>query len=525
MAEDTQASLSLPTFAQMGGVPYSPPAEDAAPKDATPKDANSDNILRNFMNQSLADPLASMYKQKAQAEADVESAKLRQKQTELAGKARAASGYAAGMHQKYNAAEPELMAPPPKFNVTKDTQEGLVGLAALMTVGGLIIGSKGMTSGVNAMNAMTGVMKGYQEGNKERIEFETKKYEKEMDNWKTHLQQVKDSLSRYEKLASVDLNAATAKAASDAAAQGQTVIAAQLKANGISYTLNMVEKLENKFQTGRLHPVIDNETNKPTFATEAQIRENPDRYQQAYKPTASGGAGAVQFRYNAAVTNAANQASLIIDNVASLPLSSAPPAASNVLTDPSKGLTDAAIKYFAQTTTSAEDRANQQTYADLNRAIANIAAAGRPGGVTQSAIGEFAKMAPQPGDKKINTYLYLATVKQEFEIAYKDLLANGGTPEQIAQAKAAKERVEGIIPFSVKDVNRIIRSGGEQLISSRTAGLLQTSNALSEFENGLEGSAGAPSFESAEDVKSAVQSGRISREDGLKMLKERFGYN
>jgi len=164
-------------------------------------------------------------------------------------------------------------------------------------------------------------------------------------------------------------------------------------------------------------------------------------------------------------------------------------------------LTDAAVRYFAQTTTSEEDRAFQQVQADLNRAIANIAAAGRPGGVTQAAINEFNKMSPQPGDKKINTYLYLASVKQEFEIAYKDLLANGGTPEQIAQAKAAKERVDGIIPFSVRDINRIIRSGGEQLISPRTAGLLQTSNTLSEFEKGIQGgTASQPKIATQEDV-------------------------
>lgn len=498
-----------------------------ADTDTQTSPGNNDAILKQVLGGDLSG-VPGLYRQQAEAEGEVKKAEQEQKVTAAQGQLKGYQDYSAGLKKQYDAAEPTLTSAPPKLNVTKDTQEGLTGLAALMTVGGMIIGSKGMTSGVNAMNAMTGVLKGYQEGNKERIAFETQKYEKEMENWKTTLQQTRDSLARYEKLASSDLNTATAQAAADAAAKGQEVIAAQIKANGISYTRQMVEKLVTQSSTSRLHAVVDRQTNQPTFATEAQIRENPDRYQQAYRPPATGGTGgtgAVQFRYNAAVTNATNQAALIVENVASLPLSSAPPAASNVLTDPSKGLTDAAVRYFAQTTTSEEDRAFQQVQADLNRAIANIAAAGRPGGVTQAAISEFNKMSPQPGDKKINTYLYLASVKQEFEIAYKDLLANGGTPEQIAQAKAAKEKVDGIIPFSVKDVNRIIRSGGEQLISPRTAGLLQTSNTLSEFEKGIQGSAGAPSFESAEDVKSAVQSGRISREDGLKILKERFGYN
>lgn len=193
--------------------------------------------------------LTDLYTKQAEAEGDVERAKLRQKQTELGGKAKAERAYSTGLRQQYAAAEPTLMSAPPKFNPTKDTQEGLTGLAALMTVGGMIIGSKGMMSGTNAMNAMTGVLKGYQEGNKERIAFETQKYEKEMENWKTTLQQTRDSLARYEKLASSDLNAATSQAAADAAAKGQDVIAAQIKANGITYMRQRMDKMIDQTMT------------------------------------------------------------------------------------------------------------------------------------------------------------------------------------------------------------------------------------------------------------------------------------
>jgi hypothetical protein len=141
------------------------------------------------------------------------------------------------------------MSAPPKLNISKDTQEGLTGLAALMTVGSLIIGSKGAMSGTNAMNAMTGVLKGYQEGNKERIDFETKKYEKEMDNWKTVVQQTRDSLARYEKLASSDLNTATAKATADAIAKGQIVIAKQIEQDGISNVRARMDKMLDQTMT------------------------------------------------------------------------------------------------------------------------------------------------------------------------------------------------------------------------------------------------------------------------------------
>ena len=192
---------------------------------------------------SLSEPYAEITRRQAAAEGDVARAQQAQKVTEAEGKYQAERKYAQEMRSRYLAAEPTLMSKPPQFKVTKDTEEGLTGMAALMTVGGMIIGSKGMTSGVNAMNAMTGVMKGYQEGNQARIDFETKKFEKELDNWKTVVQQTRDSLARYEKLASVDLNEATAKAARDAAAQGQNVIAAQIQQKGLTQTRADMDKM------------------------------------------------------------------------------------------------------------------------------------------------------------------------------------------------------------------------------------------------------------------------------------------
>lgn len=189
------------------------------------------------------DAYGSLVKQQSEAAGDVAKAEQEQKRVAAQGKADAEKTFATGLRQQYKAAEPTLMSAPPKFNVTKDTEQGLTGLAALMTVGSLIIGSKGSTSGVNAMNAMTGVLKGYQEGNQQRIDFETKKYEQSIKEWERTLAQTKESLSRYEKLAATDLSAATAQAAADAASKGQEVIAAKIRQEGITQTKAMVDKL------------------------------------------------------------------------------------------------------------------------------------------------------------------------------------------------------------------------------------------------------------------------------------------
>lgn len=205
------------------------------------------------------DAYGSLIEQESKAKGDVAKAEAEQKRIAAQGKADAEKAFATGLRQQYQRAEPTLMSAPPKFNVTKDTEQGLTGLAALMTVGSLIIGSKGAMSGVNAMNAMTGVLKGYQEGNQQRIDFETKKYEQSIKDWERTLQQTKESLSRYEKLAATDLSAATAQAAADAAAKGQEVIAAKIRQEGLTQTKAMVDKLiaqtiDNKAKIDRLTP-------------------------------------------------------------------------------------------------------------------------------------------------------------------------------------------------------------------------------------------------------------------------------
>lgn len=227
---------------------YSTQFQKPKPADEAPKEETSFARLGKSLKLDLS-PFEEIYAKEAKAKGDVAQAQQAQKIAEAQGKLKGYQEYSSGLREQYKAAEPTLMSAPPKFNVSKNTEEGLTGLAALMTVGSLIIGSKGATSGVNAMNAMTGVMKGYQEGNKERIDFETKKYEKEMDNWKTVVQQTRDSLARYEKLASSDLNTATAQAAADAASKGQEVIAAQIRQEGISATRARMDKMLDQTMT------------------------------------------------------------------------------------------------------------------------------------------------------------------------------------------------------------------------------------------------------------------------------------
>ena len=201
------------------------------------------DAIRSALGTEMGGPLADIYKKEREASKKVAESQLSQKEDEARGIQRAQESFAGGERQRYEAARPQINAPPPKFNVTQDTQEGLMGLATLLPIAGILIGSKGMMSGTNAMNAMTGVMKGYQEGNKERMAFEKQKYDVAMKEWDTHIKQVKDSLDKYTELAKYDLSSATSKAKADAIAKGHGVIGDLIDQQGLVKAREIVEKM------------------------------------------------------------------------------------------------------------------------------------------------------------------------------------------------------------------------------------------------------------------------------------------
>jgi hypothetical protein len=224
----------------------------------------------------------------------------------------------------------------------------------------------------------------------------------------------------------------------------------------------------------------------------------------------SGSGGAVQFRYNSAMVNAGNQLAIEVGNAADLPALAAPPGLAEVLTNPSKGLSDAGRSFLSQKITQPESRAMQQIFAGMQRAMTTIEASGRPSGATESAIREFGKTLPRAGDNKINTYLFLAQTRQVMEILEKDLKAAGATDEQIKQAIAARKEVESVISWTVKDVNRILSKDGARLVDDRTRDLMKNSQTLGEFNSELR-------KKPSEGTPSSVPRGKGTPEDPIKL--------
>ena len=80
-----------------------------------------------------------------------------------------------------------------EFHPTTDNIQSIAGLFSVIGVVGMAMGGSGKQSATLALNAMAGLVKGYQEGNKQRIDFEQKKYDDAMKEFDRHQQQIKSA--------------------------------------------------------------------------------------------------------------------------------------------------------------------------------------------------------------------------------------------------------------------------------------------------------------------------------------------
>lgn len=437
-----------------------------------------------------ADDYGSLIQEESKAKGDVAKAEQEQKRVAAQGKATAEKSYATGLRQEYQKAEPTLMSASPKFNVTKDTQEGLTGLAALMTVGSLIIGSKGATSGTNAMNAMTGVLKGYHEGNKERVDFETKKYEQSIKDWERSLQQTKESLSRYEKLAATDLSAATSQAAADAASKGQEVIAAKIRQEGITQTKSMVDKLIQQTtsaktqwatingQTGLYSPaeiraaqeagVSVGQIAKSGGATPAPIKIMKDgktvyadrsgqpildkEGQPIVAPDTRTASSETRYSFN--VAESMGQAIQDLKNVQLLPKDSVLGTFAGITGSDTKSISDGLRNAFARTVTDEDSRLFEQMIGGLESNMARALGGGYASSTTSKNIEAYRSQVAREGDTPVAKGIFLARMRQELDTLSDFFEQRPGAGPFVSTVKKYQQLLHEAVPFTVDDVIR-----------------------------------------------------------------------
>jgi len=147
------------------------------------------------------------------------------------------------------------MKPIPEFKPTKDNAVELGAIFSMIATMGVALGGSGKLSGINALNSMGGMLKGYQQGRKDLFAKEQATFDKEMASMKAANDALLKDLEQYQKLRVTDKEAAMLKAGEivalngplikQAIETGQTQNALEIaKANSKLYSEIMVKSIK-----------------------------------------------------------------------------------------------------------------------------------------------------------------------------------------------------------------------------------------------------------------------------------------
>jgi hypothetical protein len=178
-----------------------------------PKELKPDAIIASAKKEGEA---IKSYRAK---ESEVEKA-------QAAGAARSASELSA----KY---EPQFQKTP-DFAPSEENKAALVGMFGLLGAIGAMGGGKSYGSALGAMNAMGGMLKGYQQGRKDLFEREKAEYDKHVQAVKSHNDEITKAYARAQNVAKTNLAKADADLKSTLRSMGADMEASKVEREGIS---------------------------------------------------------------------------------------------------------------------------------------------------------------------------------------------------------------------------------------------------------------------------------------------------
>jgi len=131
--------------------------------------------------------------------------------------------------------------PMPEFKPSQENALELGAIFSMIATVGVGLGGSGKLSGLNALNAMGGMLKGYQSGKKDVFEKEQKIYEKEVARIKAANDNLEKKINRYLQLSATDKEAAYLLG-QQIAAENPGVVAANINAGKADVVQKMAAK-------------------------------------------------------------------------------------------------------------------------------------------------------------------------------------------------------------------------------------------------------------------------------------------
>ena len=349
-----------------------------------------------------------------------------------------------------------------EFHPTKDNIESISTLFGLIGVIGASLGGAGKMSAMTSLNAMGGMMKGWQQGRADLWKKEKEEFDKGMLQTKAILEDAYKDADRAMKTLAYNRSEAEALANQSAAKLGGQVGKQILAKQGIERYFTFLDGVKKDLTEAEKRAFEEKKFNAEQSyrAKQLALREQ-EIAAKASSPTRQG-QNALTFasRVYGNIENATND----LVNLTNLPAVAQSPIFAGMIGVDRDTVLRNITAFAARKVSSADERAFEQIANSLDAALARLEAQGLATGATKGAIASFGALKPREGDDAINMAIYLARVKQEIETGIK--VHNempGATPGQKQNNVSNIERINKIVPFNVDDTLNILKANRKPL--------------------------------------------------------------
>ena len=368
------------------------------------------------------------------------------------------------------------------FQVPQETVADFSALGGLVAIMGVMLGTSGKMSAQNVLQSATGILDGYKKGRSDLIAQKQKEFEANMKRLTALSSQVQAELKTYmEKAAVKDQTAALSLETISAVAnngiiaevvKGQSAFKIQEMYTALANTSNAAKSRELSALQSLYTSTKQIEEKKKEEAAKDRVPvysspEGPRNYKgelipgvpvNATKftvaPKAGGtGVGANNARYAFQIIESGGQAVQDLLNVAQMPADTVLGSFSGMVGQSGDKIISSLRNTFARNLTSEDARMLQQVVSGVEANISRALGGGYANSSAQGVLKIYEQQVPKEGDSPIVTAMFLARMKQELGILFKNFKNHPGANEgYVNQANEYMGELDQAIPFNVSQV-------------------------------------------------------------------------
>ena len=390
------------------------------------------------------------------AEGDEAKAKQTQAETLQTGKMAAQESFGAAEKGAMQGYQQKLEEQPlPAFVPTKDNAQDLAGLFSLVSVIGMIAGKQ---NGQMAMQAMNGMLEGYQKGRADLYKKEATEFDKNFKAMLSKHAEFRKEMEDAIKLASTDKEAGMQAAELAATKAGSSIVQAQLRKGDLVGAYKLVDESSK----GAEKALTLESTMREKAADRAAANERARLDREAKAASKGQQTSALLAGRAENIREAFVQAAKDLENVTRFPPDTVLGTFAGMTGLEGKGLTESLANTFARTITDTESRMLQQLVSGLEANLATALGNGYAASASKYRIDMYKAQMPKTGDDGYVAANFLARLKQELNILSDNFASKpGASPEMSKAVYEANNRINKAVPFTVEDVTDAYFSGIE----------------------------------------------------------------